>query len=150
MTISSFLEDLAAAAQEAQVAETAFRRGVSTRIAELERDRSFAFRRVNLMKEVAAAISPAEDEGTAVAYGCAALRVRLGWEEDSEARAAVLAHFAAVPQAMFAAIAPDERDEEPDIGSALAEFETWYARTHTVPFWALFEHYMPQTPLVDF
>jgi len=34
--------------------------------------------------------------------------------------------------------------------AALAQFETWYAQTHTTPFWTLFEHYIPETPRVDF
>jgi hypothetical protein len=38
----------------------------------------------------------------------------------------------------------------PDIGDALARFEAWYAATHSGPFWALFEHYVTETPVVDF
>ena len=33
---------------------------------------------------------------------------------------------------------------------ALDEFETWYHSTHPNAFWVLFEHYMPETPRVDF
>ena len=31
-----------------------------------------------------------------------------------------------------------------------ALFEAWYAEAHGVEFWSLFEHPMPETPLVDF
>jgi len=34
--------------------------------------------------------------------------------------------------------------------AALASFEAWYRDTHPGPFWALFDHDMPETPLVDF
>lgn len=150
MTAMSFLEDLQTAARAAEAAEAGFRREVAARIAGLERERAFAFRRVNLMKAIAEAVGQAEDEEMAVAYACAALRARLGWESDSEARAAVLTRFAPVAQAVFAGLAPDEQKSETDVGAALTQFETWYAQTHTTPFWTLFEHYIPETPRVDF
>ncbi len=85
-----------------------------------------------------------------MAYVLAALRTRLGWESDSEARAAVLARFAPVAQAVFAALKPNDDNGEADIAAALARFETWYAQTPTTPFWTLFEYYIPETPRVDF
>jgi hypothetical protein len=150
MTAMAFLEVLAAAAHGAEVAEAAFRREVAARIAGLERERAFAFRRVNLMKAIVEAVGAAEDDATAIAYGRAALRTRLGWDDDSEARSAVLSSFAPVTQAIFADLVPGEDETQTDVRAALMQFETWYAQTHTTPFWALFEHYIPQTPLVDF
>lgn len=150
MTAMAFLEDLAAAARGAEAAEAAFRREVAARIAGLERERAFAFRRVNLMKAIVEAVGAAEDDATAIAYGRAALRTRLGWDDDSEARSAVLSSFAPVTQAIFADLVPGEDETQTDVRAALMQFETWYAQTHTTPFWALFEHYIPQTPLVDF
>ncbi len=149
MTATSFLEDLRAAARDAEAAEAAFRREVATRIADLEQQRAFAFRRLNLMQAIAEAVGPAEDEPTAMAYALAALRARLNWESDSEARAAVLARFAPVAQAVFASLMPDDNSAA-DVPAALTQFETWYAHTHTAPFWTLFEHYIPETPRVDF
>ena len=80
MTAMSFLEALQAAARDAEVAEAAFRREVAAKIAGLEQQRAFAFRRLNLMKAIAEAVGPTEDEPTAVAYALAALRAqtRLG------------------------------------------------------------------------
>ena len=41
--------------------------------------------------------------------------------------------------------------EEADLArTPLAQFEAWYREAHGTPFWILFEHYMPETPLVDF
>jgi hypothetical protein len=80
-------------------------------MAGLEQQRAFAFRRLNLMQAVAKAVGPAEDEPTAITYALAALRARLGWESDSEARAAVLARFAPVAQAVFASLMPDRREQ---------------------------------------
>ncbi len=150
MTAMSFLEDLQVAARDAVAAEAEFRREVATRIAGLEHQRAIAFRRFNLMQAIAEAIDPAEDEPTATTYALAALRARLNWESDSEARAAVLARFASVAQAVFATLKPNDDNGEANIAAALARFEAWYAQTHTTPFWTLFEHYIPETPRVDF
>jgi hypothetical protein len=151
-----FLDDFAAAARQAELSEQAYRREVATRIAVLEQERAFAFRRVNLMTSIAESIAGAESEETAVANALATLRGRLGWDSDSEACTAVLAQFAAVAEAIFARLAPEAADEPSerrpvaDVGAALIAFESWYAETHQGPFWQLFEHYIPETPRVDF
>jgi len=128
----------------------AFRREVSVRIADLEQRRAFAFRRLNLMQAVTEAVGPAEDEPTAMACALAALRVRLGRESDTEARATVLARFAPVARAIFAGLTPDDDNRETDVAAALTQFETWYEQTHTTLFWTLLEHYIAETPRVDF
>lgn len=148
----SFLDALQAAADDASGAETAFRRSAAARIAVLEQERTFAFRRVNFMRAIDATVAAAEDAPAAVAEAAAALRARLGWAGDSEAREAVVTRFAPVAEALFHAHDPGEvgtaRDD--DVRQALAAFETWYAETHATPFWVLFEQPMPETPLVDF
>ena len=152
MTPLPFLDELQAAAHDAEAAEAAFRRNAAARIAALEQERAFAFRRVNFMRAVAEAVASVEDEDAAVAHASAALRARLGWSSDSEARSSVVARFAPVAEALFLAL-PSEADppaSPADVRAALASFEAWYAETHTKPFWALFEHYIPETPLVDF
>jgi hypothetical protein len=149
---TTFLDQLAATANDAAAMETAFRRESAERIKVLERDRSFAFRRLNLMRAIAEALAGADSEELAVASGLAVLRARLGWSSDSETRSAVLTRFAPVLQAVFAS-APREPDAEPptdDVLAALGVFEAWYAEAHGVGFWSLFEHPMPETPLVDF
>ena len=51
-------------------------------------------------------------------------------------------------------IEPARLEEVPelisDVIAELAAFEEWYAQTHPVQFWVLFETYIPETPLVDF
>ena len=149
---ASYLDALKLAADQSAVAETEFRSQIAGRIKELERQRAFAFRRLNLMKEVSGVVAGAESEEIAVAVATAVLRAKLGWADDSEARMAVVSSFAPVAQAMFASLAPTESEEEekPDVIGALKEFEAWYAETHSNPFWVLFENYMPETPVVDF
>ncbi|WP_441240793.1 hypothetical protein [Tardiphaga sp. 768_D3_N2_1] len=149
---ASFIDVLKRSADQSSVAEDEFRRGIAERMKELEKQRSFAFRRLHLMKEVAGVITQAESEEIAVAGATVVLRAKLGWVNDSEARSEVLSRFAPVAQAMFASLVPsaDENEEKPDVIEALGEFEAWYAATHPNPFWVLFENYMPETPVVDF
>jgi hypothetical protein len=147
--IASFLEVLQGAASSAASAEAAYRREAAERIKQLERERSFAFRRVNLMKPIAEAVARAESEEMAVGGSQAILRARLGWSGDSEARSAVLTEFAKVAQALFANLHQGE-DQTPAEVLALKEFEAWYEATYRKPFWDLFDQPMPETPLVDF
>lgn len=160
-TVTTYLERLQQAADRAQSVETAYRREAATRIAALERERAFAFRRMNLMRSVAEAAKPqmeddsdpAERSGEeiAVARALALLRVRLGWSSDSETRDATLAHFAPVVIALYRASGDAEMpDETSGIDDALGRFEAWYEETHGVSFWMLFENPMQDTPRVDF
>ena len=148
---ASFLDALKDAADAAEAAEARFRREIAQRAREVEQERAFAFRRLNFMRAIADAVASAENEETAVASASAVLRDRLGWASSSEARDAVVIQFAPVSQAVFASLAPPEAEvDAPDVGAALAAFEAWYASTHPNAFWVLFEHYMPETPRVDF
>jgi len=152
MTPSSFLDVLKQAADRAAAAEDSFRHEAAARAKTLERERAFALRRLNFMRAVAEAVATAEDEESALSSAGAALRAKLGWSSDSDARAAVLSQFAPVAHAMFANRAPPDGEEapRPDVVAALAAFEAWYAETHPGPFWVLFEQYMPETLVVDF
>jgi hypothetical protein len=148
---SAFLDELKGAADKAEAAEAKFRREIAERTKALERERAFAFRRLNFIRAVAEVIASAESEEIAVASALAVVREKLGWANDSEARGAVLTKFAPVAKAMFASLAPPEAEAEgADPRQALADFEAWYADTHENAFWVLFEHYMPETPRVDF
>lgn len=147
----SFLDTLEVAAKRAVQAESDFRRELTARAKVLERERAFAHRRLNFMRAIADAVVTAESEETAVAAAGAVLRTKLGWSSDSDARALVLARFVPVAQQVFASlISASDAAIASDVMQALAAFETWYCGTHPNPFWALFEHFMPETPLVDF
>src|SRR5512134_2072939 len=102
MSAASFLATLETAANAAAASETAFRREAAERIKNLERERSFAFRRMNVMRPIAEAAARAESEELAVAGGLAILRAKLGWSDDSEARSAILVRFTPVIQGVFA------------------------------------------------
>jgi selenocysteine-specific elongation factor len=152
MTVATlaFLDALKAAADQAEVAEGNIRREAARRIAVLDQERAFAFRRLNLMRAVADAITESESEEIAVANALAVVRSKLGWSSDSEARTEVLSRFAPVGQAVFCNLGASEASPTTTVQNALAEFEAWYAGSRQSPFWVLFEHYIPETPLVDF
>ncbi|WP_214473189.1 hypothetical protein [Mesorhizobium sp. dw_380] len=144
---ASFLLELRTSAEVAKAAETSFRHEAARRIAALEQDRAFAFRRLNLMQVIADSMALAESEDIAVARAFAALRASLGWNADSEARSEVISHFGPVALAMFR---DSSGDQSADIHAALADFEHWYSETRGSSFWALFEQQIPDTPVVDF
>lgn len=148
MNAASYLEALREVAEAAKTAEADYRKDAARRIATLEQERAFAFRRLNLMQTLTEAVGSADSEEIAVASALAALRMRLGWVSDSEARAELLEHFSPVAIAV-ARTALAEKDA-PDIGNALSAFERWHAESRGAPFWALFEQPMPDTPRTDF
>lgn len=148
----SFVASLCVDAKACEDAEDAFRRTMNARVAELAEARAFANRRMNVMRSLFDTVSRIEERDAAVAAALAALRQRLGWVEDSAARDEVLAAYRKVAEAAFAATHPADEKDEPaaDIAGALAGFEAWYVEARGKPFWVLFEHYMPETQLVDF
>jgi len=151
-TLATILDTLEAAARSAGTAETAFRREAAERIKVLERERSHAFRRVNLLRPIAEAVARAESEEMAVAGSQAILRAKLGWSNDSEARSTILTRFATVVKGMFVPLhpRPEEEAEPIDILALLGAFEAWYEEAHRASFWSLFDQPMQETPVVDF
>jgi hypothetical protein len=147
-----FLETLALAASQSAKAEADIRREWVERVKTFERERAFAHRRLNFMHAIAEAVAATQSEEIAVAAATAAMRAKLGWWDEDEARAEVLSRFVPVTQQIFADHAPAGEGEArpPDVLGALAAFETWYRETHPHPFWVLFENEMPETPRVDF
>jgi len=149
---ASFIDDLTLAADRAQAAEDSYRREAARQTTRLATERAFAFRRLNLMRAIANGVGDAASKEVAVSVATAALRARLGWSHDGEARDAVLARFASVAQAVFADLSPRNDTEPAGLGvhKALADFENWYAQTHPSAFWVLFENEMRETPVIDY
>lgn len=147
MTIAtpSFLDHLQQATHRSDEAEAALRQEMSVRLKKIEEDRKFAYRRFNFMRAVVEGTQSADSEDIAVARAVGVLRTKLGWSSDSEVRQAICESFAPVAQAIFAC-----RDAEADVIAALDRFESWYHDKHGSAFWILFEHYIPETPVVDF
>lgn len=145
----AFLGKLETAAIAANEAEGAFRKRMVEELASLERARAFAYRRLNLMREVAKGVAQAEDKEEAIACGTEILRRELGWEHDTQSRTETLAHFAAAVGAIFEGAAAAKGGAAPDPEAALAEFEGWYEDTYGKSFWVLFDQEIPELPLVE-
>ena len=145
---AAWIEELTAATSAAETAEKAYRAEYAKRVEQLAQERAFAFRRANLLRAVADVVATAEDEQMAVAYGLATLRSRLGWGQESPAREEIISRFAPVCAALCDGDA--QAKEATDPAEALAAFEAWHQEARGVPFWVLFERWMPETPVVDF
>ncbi len=148
----AIVAQLEAAAKAAQQAEDALRKRMVEEVARLERERAFAYRRLNLMRAVADAVARADGEDAAVANGLTAVRNELGWDSESETRTETLDRFAAVVRTTFARLGSEAAEAETpaaDPVGALADFEAWYAARFERPFWVLFDQYVPELPLVE-
>jgi hypothetical protein len=147
----ALLATFEAAAAAAGDTETAVRKRAYAEIAAAERERAFAYRRLNLMRTLARAIGGADKEEEAVGRGIAVVRAELGWHDDSETRTETLVRLAPVVGAAFASLAPAEGREAPapDVAGALADFEAWYEHTYGRSFWVLFEQQIEELPLVE-
>lgn len=146
-----FISMLVDDAKCCEQAEQDFRLTMNARVAELAQARAFAYRRMNVMRSLFDTVAAAQERDAAVARAVVMLRDRLGWRDDSDARQEVLVEYEKVAQTAFDAVHPlEDNVVGSDIGEALAAFEAWYAEARGKPFWVLFEHYMPETQLVDF
>lgn len=155
-TFNACLEELGRVAREKAVAEESFRKEIARRTQELKTERVFAYRRLNLLKAVAAELSSAESEEDALASGRHVLFREAGWGGGANpSRDEVFEHFAPVVLAIWQANKPADEDSAPaegdgiDIGEALEAFESWYAETHQSAFLHLMEREIVEMPLVE-
>jgi len=139
-------EATAAAAKEA---EAALHKQMAQEIARAERERAFAYRKLNLLRAVIDAVAAAEDEETAATAGITALRAELGWEKGDET--CDLTRFSPVVRAIFLSLATPgaEGNHETEVTAALANFEAWYLGTFKRHFWVLFDREIEETPVVE-
>jgi hypothetical protein len=147
----AFLSTLEAAARAADAEETAFRREAAARIETLERARTFAFRRLNVLRAMAEAARRAPDPDAAIAAQLDLIRDRLGWAgSEGETPRAVLDRLAPLAACVDADVRAGAERTADNSCAELARFEIWYAERFVNPFWALFDRYSPETPVVDF
>jgi hypothetical protein len=146
-TLATWIETLTGDARAASVAELEQQKEAARRAAELREARAFAWRRVNLVRAIAAAAKGSEDEEAAAAAGRAAMLRAVGWNGATQAQRDVADRFAPVTLAIWAATRP-EAEEGGQAAAALAAFEAWYGERGT-PFLALMEREIPELPLVE-
>lgn len=151
-----FLADLDAAAIAAQQEELRFSESVAAEIARREREREFAFRRANLARTMVAAAAGADSEEKALALQRASLKRELGWVGEAEPRKAILDAWNGVAAAIWRATPrPGAADgarapQGAGVAAAFATFEAWFQANRGTPFLGLFDHEMPEIPVVEF
>ncbi len=153
-SLTALLDDLDRIAHDASINEENYRKEVAMRLRELEQDRAFGFRRLNLMRTVTAALEGSESEDEAIRHGSAAFLRELGWSGDSETQQETLRQFEPVIAACWRAAAPppetSDADAEPAaIIAKLRAFEAWFAENRNGPFLSIMEREIVELPLVE-
>ncbi len=152
MTVAPFaawIETLAAEARAASAAELAHQKEAALRAASLKDARAFAWRRVNLMRGVAAGVRGAEEPDAAVAAGRAVMLREVNWTGATQAQRDAADRFAPVVLAIWAATRPEPEGDPEAVARAFADFEAWYAAERGGPFLALMEREIVELPLVE-
>jgi hypothetical protein len=155
MTAPDFLDELRTAAEEKERRETDYRRESRRLLEGLEAERTRAYRRYNLLKDMAEAAAGHAERPVAIEAQLAVAIAESGWSEArsgySELReqlsiVAVLVHEQLYPPAGEA-----PASVVADIPAAVARLETWYRERFGQDFLDLLGRPAPSfQPLVDF
>ncbi len=150
---TALLATYEAAAKSARAAEEELRKRMAAEVARLERQRAFAFRRARLIRALAqhAGTADAKPEEAWLAQR-QAVRNELGWSDPSDAHDRILTRLEPVARAVRLCVNGGEgRDgAAAAVQQELAAFEAWFEGAHGTPFYALFDQYFPEVPVVDF
>ena len=157
----ALVAEFESAAKATRAAEEELRKRLTEQIASIERQRAFAFRRTRLVRSLAAAV----EAGTADSGGEAdeaeieakvwsgqrrAVRDELGWTSESQAYDAILAQLQPVGRAVWQCSCSNEPDAGAVVLDELEKFENSFETAHGKSFYALFDQYVPEVPVVDF
>lgn len=146
---AGIVAEFEAAARMAKQSEEEVRKKLAAEIAGIERKRQFAFRRANLVRTLAVAAVREETEDAAHSAQRQAVCAELGWGEPSEAQSSILQRMAPLTQAVWQCTRDDAADRQA-IRFELEAFEAWFEGSHGRSFYALFDQYVPEVPVVDF
>lgn len=148
--LTNYFEELDRIAKAANAAEDEFRNSISKRMRELEELRSFAFRRLNLMKAVGHSVADAKDEEEAKSKASEAFLLEVNWTGGSQSQRDVVEKFAPVVVAVWNASKPEARpDDVVKIAEELAAFEAWFGQSREAPFLSLMQKEVLELPLVE-
>lgn len=146
----ALVAEFEAAATAAQQAEEALRKKMAAEVAHLERQRAFAFRRMRLVRILTAAAMEQASEEAAVAAQRCGVRDDLGWSGTGEAHEAILARLQPVGRAVWQCTCGADGGTPHRVGVELKAFEDWFEAEHGKSFYALYDQYFPEVPVVDF
>jgi hypothetical protein len=158
----ALVAEFESAAKATRAAEEELRKRLTEQIASIERQRAFAFRRTRLVRTLAVAAEadtakPApegSDEAKLAAEAWTrqrrAVREELGWTGESQAYDTILMQLQPLGQAVLHCACSTIPDAGTVVLDELEKFETWFESTHGKSFYALFDQYVPEVPVVDF
>ncbi len=138
------------AAKRAQEAETALRKRVAEEIARLERQRAFAFRRARLVRLLATSAEGPQNHEEVAAAQRTAIAEELGWEVESASYKAILDEMKPLGLSVWRCVSNADGSTPELVEAEIEKFETWFEGKHGTSFYALFDQYVPEAPLVDF
>jgi hypothetical protein len=148
--LTALLDDLDRIAHDAAINEENYRKEAAARFRELEQDRAFGFRRLNLMRSVTAAIDGCENEDDAILRGSTAFLRELGWSGTSETQQETLTNFAPLIVACWQATQPEAPETDSSaIIERLRAFEAWFVEHRNGPFLSIMEREIVELPLVE-
>jgi hypothetical protein len=139
------------AAKTAQFAEAELRKRVAEQIGRLERQRAFAFRRTRLVRTLANSAGAQDSQPEQVwAAQRQAVSDELGWTGKSDAYDAILVQLQPVALAVWQCACAADGEAPPAVAPELETFEAWFEGAHGKSFYALFDQYVSEVPVVDF
>lgn len=159
----SLIARLQADCTAAETAERTVRAAVEAQIREAERTRTFAWRRLSALSDMARVAALEPDRDLAVERQLEALFRDIGWIENGlgelgEGARPLLDWLRPIAEALHAEAHPPEPEaggpaELPVIADPIAAFrafEAWYEAERGEPFLQVFDRDAPPTPVVEF
>ncbi len=145
-----FLAHLQRAAKQSERDEREYRDNYFKRLAELERARVLAHRRLDLLNKVSAAIENVADDGKVHDQVARILRNETGLASANEGHKIVIDRFHAVTDAIGAAMDAESASGDGAVMREIEAFEAWYKERAGREFFSLCDVYAQETPRVDF
>jgi len=151
-----FLDQLRTAAEEMERQESEYRRESRLRLEGLAAERTRAYRRYNLLKDMAAAAAEQAEPREGIEVQLAVASGEAGWSEARAGYAELRERLSPVAALIHAYLHPPETARAAtaaagDIPGALAGFEAWYRERFGQDFLDLLGRPAPSfQPLVDF
>jgi hypothetical protein len=147
---ADFLARLAAAAEAEAGAESDYHAESRRRLEALARARTRAYRRYNLLKDMADLAKSQTECAAAVRVQCDFAAADCGWAEGADGYAEFRAEFEKVAQIVFEELQPGIEKPDSALENALAAFETWYRGRFGADFLDRVQRDITFYPKVDF
>ncbi len=160
--VDNLIARLQADCTAAETAERTVRADYEARLKKAETARAYAWRRLNMLSEMARIAAAEPDCELAVEQQLVALFREIGWIEGGlgelgESAQPFVSRLRPIAEALYAQYHPlpaadgdSAAEPPPDPITAFRAFETWYEVDRGQPFLQAFERYVPPTPLVEF